>query len=164
MNPPTYTISSTQNPFSILFSNSTLTLQDANLPTERYTFRIPMSKPVIPSSPIMSSNIATTCYFNSTVLTASLYTKMAKSYPSSSSSSNSTASSTSSSTGSAGGGQGSTGDPVFAPWPYAASVEQVATGGNDVPECFDMQGNRVGSFVAETGGECDCRYQNYNGR
>jgi hypothetical protein len=146
-NPPSYTVSSTDNPFSILFSAIPLTLIDSGLSTEYYSFVLPsMNKPVIPSSAITTANIATTCYFNQTSLEARLYTKMAKTYPPSSESSSGTSSNSTAS---------------FAPWPYAAYVDQTDSGGVGVPQCFDNNGNAVGSFAVETGGECSCLYQNY---
>jgi hypothetical protein len=146
-NPPSYSISSTNNPFSIVFSAMPLTLKDSGLSTEYYSFVLTsMNKPVIPSSAITTGNIATTCYFNQTTLEARLYTKMAKTYPTSSeSSSDSSGNSTA----------------PFSPWPYAAYVDQTDSGGPNVPQCFDNQGNGMGYFSAETGGECSCLYQNY---
>jgi len=139
----TYTVSSTNNPFSLVFANATMTLVDANLATERYTFEVTMNKPVVPMTAITTSNVAATCYFNSTTFAASLYTRMAMSFGSNS---------TSNSTGNA-----------FAPWPYAASMEQVATSGSTVPECYDAQGNLIGNFTVESSGrQCNCLYMNYD--
>lgn len=144
-NPPSYTVASTDNPFSIVFSGMPLTLVDSGLSTEYYSFVLTsMNKPVVPSSAITTANIAATCYFNQSSLEARLFTKMAKTYPpsSESSSGNSTA--------------------PFVPWPYAAYVDQTDSGGANVPQCFDSSGNAVGSFAAETGGECTCLYLNYD--
>jgi hypothetical protein len=144
--PPSYTISSTDNPFSIVFSAMPLTLLDAGLSTEHYSFVLTsMNKPVVPSSAITAANIATTCYFNQSSLEARLYTKMAKTYPPSESSA----------------GASSNGTASFAPWPYAAYVDQMDSGGQNIPQCFDNSGNAVGSFAVETGGECSCLYLNY---
>jgi hypothetical protein len=146
-NPPSYSISSTDNPFSIVFSSMPLTLMDSGLSTEYYSFALlSMNKPVVPSSALTASNIAATCYFNQTTLEARLYTQMAKTYPPSSESS---------------AGNSSNSTTSFAPWPYAAYVDQTDSGGANVPQCFDNSGNEVGSFTAETGGECSCLYQNY---
>jgi hypothetical protein len=146
-NPPSYTISSTDNPFSIVFGAMPLTLKDSGLSTEYYSFVLTaMNKPVVPSTAITTANIATTCYFNQTSLEARLYTKMAKTYPSSSDSSSGTSGNSTAS---------------FAPWPYAAYVDQTDSGGPNVPQCYDNNGNQVGYFAAETGGECSCIYQNY---
>ncbi len=146
-NPPSYSVSSTDNPFSIVFSAMPLTLVDSGLTTEHYSFVLTsMDKPVVPSSAITTANTATTCYFNQTSLEARLYTKMAQTYPTSAGSSS----------GTSGNSTGS-----FAPWPYAAYVAQTDSGGSNVPQCFDNSGNAVGNFGDETGGECSCLYQNY---
>lgn len=147
-NPPAYTISSTNNPFSLVFSSTPLTLMEAGTDTEHYSFVLTgLNKPVVPTVALTSSNVATTCYFNQTYLEAKLYTKMSKTYPPSTSPS-----------GDAGSdGQGG----VWSSWPYAATVVQTASGGRDVPQCFDAQGHSIGTFTPENGGECSCEYQNY---
>lgn len=148
-NPASYSISSTQNPFSIVFSSMPLTLIDSGLSTEYYSFVLTsMNKPVIPNSAITSDNVATTCYFNQTSLEARLYTKMAKTYPPSSSSSGSGTDNNSTSS-------------AFVPWPFATYIDQRDAGGPNVPECFDNSGNKLGVFADETGGECSCLYLNY---
>lgn len=140
-----YLISSTNNPFSLVFTNASLTLLDADLSTERYTFQINMNKPVVPGAALTESNTATTCYFNQTTFEGTLYTHMTKTYGQNSSSNN-------------------TGD-SFIPWPYAASVTQSANAGSNVPECFDTKGAQIGNFTvqaAQTGGQtCDCMYMNF---
>lgn len=144
--PPSYTISSTINPFSLVFSSTPLILKDDNQATEHFSFVLTaMNKPVVPVVALASNNAATTCYFNQTTLEARLYTKMAKTYPASLAGSNGNSSTAS----------------EFAPWPYAASIEQTASGGNDVPNCYDAAGKKVGDFKAQMGGECSCAYQNY---
>jgi len=137
-----YTISSTDNPFSLVFANASLTLQDAGQSSERYTFQVEMKKPVVPATSITNDNTAATCYFNSTTFEASLYTRMTKSYPPNSTDSrNSTA---------------------FVPWPYAVQIEQLASSGSTVPECFDSANNPVGNFSVEQSGKvCNCLYLNY---
>jgi hypothetical protein len=137
----TYTVSSTNNPFSLVFANTTLTLLDATLVTERYMFQVVMNKLVIPTTAVAGSNLATACYYNSTTLEANLYTKMVKSYPS-----NSTEKGSSTTPG---------------PWPYAAKVEQIAMSGPDVPYCVNAQFDHVGDFVVWNGEYCNCVYQNY---
>jgi hypothetical protein len=141
-------ISSTNNPFSIVFSSTPLALMDEGQASEHYSFVLEgLTKPVVPAVALTSSNVATTCYFNSTFLESKLYTKMAKTYPPSTSPS---------------GDQGSDGQGgQWSAWPYAATVMQTASGGNDVPQCFDAQGHSVGTFTPESGGECSCNYQNF---
>jgi hypothetical protein len=140
-------VSSAENPFSIVFPATPLTLMDVGQPTEYYSFVLTgLNKPVVPAAAITSNNAAATCYFNQTHLEGRLYTKMAKTYPPSSSPS---------------GDQGSNGQGgVWAAWPYAATVSQYASGGANVPQCFDVNGNSVGTFAAQNGGECSCLYQN----
>jgi hypothetical protein len=73
---------------------------------------------------------------------AYLYTKMEKTYPS-----NSTASTNATE--------------AFAPWPFAAKVEQVAGAGAGTPACLDASGNVLGDFsVSDTTQLCDCVYLN----
>jgi hypothetical protein len=135
-----YTISSTLNYFSIVFSNISMTLQDAVMDTEHYFFQTTAQKPVYPSLAISSSNEAAICYYNDTTFQAYLYTKIPKTYPSNSTSSNST--------------------DAFTPWPYAVKVEQVAASGSGTPECVDAQGNSLGTFSVQSGQLCDCLYLN----
>jgi hypothetical protein len=136
----TYIISSTNNPFSPIFTNITLALLDASLTSERYTFQIAMNKPVIPVTAVTDSNLATTCYYNSTTFEASLYTKMTKSNLSNSTDKIS--------------------DTTSGTWPYAAEVEQIALSGPNVPYCVNAQYDQVGDFVVRNGQYCNCVYRN----
>lgn len=135
---PTYTISSTSNPFSIVFSNVTLTVQDAGQQSERYTFGVPMNKPVVPASALTSANIASTCYFNQTIFSASLYTNMSSTYNTSTTE-------------------------AFQSYPHAVSVTQEAESGSGVPDCVsNADGASVGDFSASASGQtCSCNYMNY---
>lgn len=76
-----YTISSTENPFSISFKNADFELLDEGKDTERYRFQISSTKTVTPSTNLTDDNASTECNFDNTDLQAYLYTKMAKSYP-----------------------------------------------------------------------------------
>ncbi|TAQ90721.1 hypothetical protein B7494_g898 [Chlorociboria aeruginascens] len=135
-----YLISSTSDPFSIMFTNASLMLQDPTLDSEHYFFQTLIQKPTIPSVLLTSADVASTCYFNNTMFKAYLYTKMAKTYPESGS-------------GNAGG--------VYGEWPFAVKVEQVATSGIGTPSCLDVHGDSVGDFSVPTSGElCDCLYLN----
>ncbi|RDW87640.1 hypothetical protein BP5796_03334 [Coleophoma crateriformis] len=137
-----YMISSTDNIFSIVFSNQSLELKDAGLATEHYSFQMATQKAVIPSAALTSENIAATCYFNQTIFNAMLYTKMAKTYSSTSRT-------------------GSTESKTFAPWPYAVRVEQIAQSGPRTPSCLDASGISLGDFsLSEAGDPCDCLYMN----
>ncbi|KAL3423465.1 hypothetical protein PVAG01_05212 [Phlyctema vagabunda] len=135
-----YSISATENIFSITFSNQTLTLQDVGLATEHYSFQVSMQKPVRPSVALTSSNAAATCYFYDAVFRGYLYTTMASSLP---------INATATESGKA-----------YVPWPYAVRVEQVSASGTDTPTCLDSQGNSLGDFSADEGNECDCLYRN----
>jgi hypothetical protein len=136
-----YTISSTDNPFSIVFSNLTLHLMKEGASDEHYFFQTMMSKPTKPTTQLGSNNVASTCYFNSTTFQGYLYTKMAKSYPASEAKSPSV---------------------PYQAWPYAVKIEQVAAAGADTPNCIDSSGNSLGDFSVSDGTQlCDCLYLNY---
>lgn len=136
-----YTISSTPNVFSLMFSNASMSLMNSGTSQEHYFFQISMQKPTKPAGQLSSENVASTCYFNETTFQAYLYTKMPKTYPNNSTDTNTT-------------------EP-FAPWPYAVKVEQVAASGSGTPTCLDPSGNSVGDFsVSDAGQLCDCLYLN----
>ncbi len=151
-NSANFTISSTDNPFSIAFSNISLQLWDKGMENERYAFQLPMDKPVSPSAPITDDNTNAICYFNRTVLQAYLYTKRGKTYPAASS------------TPSSGKGSSSS----TSEWPYAVKIEQVISGGGDVPQCFKKVNGNTGDRIT-TGlapkratDQCSCLYQNFD--
>ena len=154
-----YTISSTDNPFAINFTNASLALVDAGSSTERYTFSIPINKSVVPS-PAITSEMAT-CYFNNTNFEASLYTRLAKSYPENSSSVSTSSSPSSNATvgdGSAGG---------FEAWPYAVEVTQSIGGGTGVPDCYITVNGNIGERISSLNPEasadlCSCEYKNWS--
>ncbi|KAK4988496.1 hypothetical protein LTR50_003900 [Elasticomyces elasticus] len=143
------TISSTNNPFSISFSSIPLTHVDTGLPSERYTFNFTQSKNVIPTAALTQSNTATTCYFNNTLFSATLYLQRSRTYPS-------------------GGLADSTGVGGYTPWPYAIEISQASAGGVDVPACYEMQnaalGARITQGLAQQAGsaECRCLYKNFD--
>ena len=135
-----YTVSSTQNYFSILFSNISMSLMNSGADDEHYFFQTSMQKPTKPVGQLTSENVQATCYFNSTTFQAYLYTKIAKTYPN-----NSTTNTT---------------EP-FMPWPYAVKVEQVTGAGVGTPTCLDPSGNSLGDFsVSDRTQLCDCLYLN----
>lgn len=150
--PGRYLISSTENPFAPKFVNASLTLDDVNTPTERYTFTVPINKVVVPNIPITTDNTTASCEFNNTMFQASLYTRMANTYPSNSSS-------PSSAIDPSGGIQ---------PWPYAVKVIQSIGGGANVPACYEVRDGNFGARV--TNGlvaqpnrlTCNCTYKNYD--
>lgn len=143
-NPNNYTISSTQNYFSLVFNSLTLSLKSAGNADEHYFFQTTMSKPTKPTTQLGSQNVAATCYFNATTFQGYLYTKKLKSYP------QATASTTETSENGA-----------FPPWPYAVKIEQVSGSGEGTPTCLDPSGNSLGNFgVEDTTQLCDCLYLN----
>jgi hypothetical protein len=138
-NSKAYLISSTDNLFSIVFSNLTLSLQNASQASEHYYFSTEMQKPTKPAVPLTSKNIAATCYFNQTMFEGFLYTKMARTF---------------------GGNSTDTGQP-FEQWPYAARVQQTSGGGVGTPTCLGPQKQSLGSFsVADSTQQCECLYLN----
>ena len=149
----TYTISSTDNPFAIVFSNATLSLVDAGTSQERYTFSIPLQKKVSPSTAITTDNAAASCYYDNAQLEASLYTKMLNTY---------NATSQNSSTASTGSAD------TFQAWPFAAEVAQTATGGANVPTCYEgvegTNGDRItnGLTPQPSTDTCACEYKNFD--
>ena len=156
----THSITSTQDPFAITFASQPLSLLDAGQPSERYAFNLSMTKQVYPSGSITSDNAATTCFYNSTTFQASLYTKMAKSY--------SGAGQAGSSIDNGGGVGGSGSGASFPEWPFAVQVEQVAAGGQDVPNCYKTDNGGIGERITEglapegAESECSCVYQNFD--
>lgn len=153
------TISSTDNPFSIDFSNATLILVDAGTVNERYTFSTTVPKDVFPSFNVK-------CDYNYTTFTADLYTSKPKSYPGNSTS----ASATSSAAGAAATDRaaGAPAGGAFANWKYAVDATQSVGGGVDVPACYNMNngqpGGRVtsGYTVMPATDFCTCEYKNYD--
>lgn len=149
------TISSTDNPFAIDFSNATLTLVDSGTDNERYTFSTTVQKAVYPAFNVK-------CDYNDTLFTADLYTNKPKSYPSNSTSASAT-SSAASATSSAAATSG-----AFANWNYAVDATQAIGGGVDVPACYSLNngqpGDRVtsGYDVMPAADFCSCAYKNYD--
>lgn len=133
-----YTISSTPNPFSILFDSAPLQLLKQGQPDEHYFFQLSMTKPTKPTTQLGSENIASTCYFDNTTLQGYLYTKMEKTYPKDEKTISG-----------------------FEPWPGAIKIEQVAGATAENPRCVDSSGNSLGDFGVEDGSQlCDCLWLN----
>ncbi|KAF2758642.1 hypothetical protein EJ05DRAFT_475949 [Pseudovirgaria hyperparasitica] len=130
------------NPFALFdLDGQTLTLVDEGQDSERYTFRMTMNKSNMPSADITGQNIASTCYFNGTTVTGTLYTKMERDYPSS----NAQAS-------------------AYLPWPYKVRVEQTIAGGDNVPACYrnDNQQQITDGLSAQGASTmCSCLYRNW---
>ncbi len=157
-----YTISSTNNPFAVDFSNVSMLLVDIGLSSERYTFSVPTKKIVIPSAAISRDNSMATCFYNDTTFQADLYTRMSRSYPPPASASSSAA--TSSSTA----GSGDSASEGFKPWPYAIRVEETIGGGSNVPACYKTVngnlGDRINDGITEEAQKnmCGCLYKNWD--
>lgn len=158
---PNFTISSTDNPFAINFSNATLKLLDAGSNDERYTFTTTVQKAVFPSFSVK-------CYYNDTHFTANMYTKKPKSYPQNFANTSNKASATGAAATSGGGAAGAPAGGAFANWNFAVDATQSIGGGVDVPVCYNMNNGQVGSRV--TSGYtvqpaqdfCSCAYKNYD--
>ncbi|GAB1741091.1 hypothetical protein NU219Hw_g6339t1 [Hortaea werneckii] len=148
--PANLTISSTNNPFSVTFTNETLTYinEPGNSTSARFTFSFQMSKFVIPSASITSNNAATQCYFNSTTFIGTLYLNARSNYPGSDAGRND-------------GGGG------FTRWPYSVEIQQSSPGGQDVPTCYETFNGQVGDKTLTLGdaqpdtSQCLCDYRNY---
>lgn len=147
-----YIISSSDNPFALTFTNATLILENAGAKDEAYRFEVPMQKIVVPSLPLTADNAATECYYNHTLFSARLYTKIAKTYPVQA--------------GSASGNPDPDPNAIFGEWPYAVEVRQLIDGGNGVPDCYKIVNGVMGAKVAVGGttvnDACECLYMNYD--
>ncbi|KAI5922050.1 hypothetical protein F4810DRAFT_303931 [Camillea tinctor] len=122
------------------FSNITPALLDGNQDSERLAFELPMAiavQHVNVTAITAEPTIAATCYFNTTTIRATVWTRRPAEYHP----------------------RNSTTDGGVDPWPYAVEVEQLVGPGPDVPDCRDADGNRVGNLTA--GGSCACRYRNF---
>lgn len=142
--PANLTISSTNNPFALAFADQQLTYHaDTNATSPRLTFAFSLPKTVVPTSALTSNNAVTQCYFNSTILSGTIY--LAGSLDSSA---NSTA-------------LGS-----YQDWPYAVEVLQSSPGGEGIPDCYETVDGKLGARVEglepqAEGDECQCEYRNY---
>lgn len=144
-----YLISSSTNPFALDFINATLSLTDNGTAREAYKFSINMQKIVVPNVTLTANDATTNCFYNQTIFSAVLYTKMAKTYPST----NSTGANPSGSSG------------KYVSWPYAVDVLQIADGGSSVPDCYQMVNGNTGAHVTidtePSSQSCECAYENY---
>ncbi|KAJ9161490.1 hypothetical protein NKR19_g2210 [Coniochaeta hoffmannii] len=117
-----YAISSTPNPFAPNFSDLPLTIVDANQYTEHFTFNFSLSHSSIVDGALGPSDPSTTtCWFNSTVVAVTLWTRIKADYPDGI------------------GGvsvplNGTAGDGAFATWPYRVEFERDSDGNRGVYE------------------------------
>ncbi|KAH7065296.1 hypothetical protein B0J12DRAFT_30314 [Macrophomina phaseolina] len=138
-----YKISSTDNPLALEFEDVDLEMVSKGQDSERYHFQFTMDKKVIPSTSITDDDSSAVCFFNSTIFTGYLYTKMEKDYPTSED------------------------DESNTPWPYAVRAEQSIGGGEDVPNCYKTENGRIteqitdGLNATDASTLCSCLYRNY---
>ncbi|KAH8682462.1 hypothetical protein BX600DRAFT_492499 [Xylariales sp. PMI_506] len=146
-----YAITASNNPFVPQFSNVPLAFLDRGQPTERMTFNFTMNAAVIPAAPLDASGVAATCYFNGTVMSATIWTRLAATFPAANLTFGSAV------------GAGAPASSSFADWPYAVEIAQVASAGLGVPDCRSAaDGSALGSFALAPGsGDCECFYSNY---
>jgi hypothetical protein len=148
--PANLTISSTNNPFALTFTNTSLTYisPSSNKTATRYTFSVTLPKTVVPTPAITTNNAASECFFNSTVVTGSIYLDASRSYP-------------------AGDLAESTALGGFQQWPYALEISQVSPGGQGVPDCYEIANGGLGDRITtglsaeSSGSECVCEYRNF---
>lgn len=149
--PSNLTLSSTNNPFALTFTNQSLTYHssDENASPPMLTFSFTLPKTVVPTSAIASDNAATQCFFNNTILSGRIY------LAASSSSSQSPQSGSASSAGNS------------EQWPYGVEVLQGSAGGEGTPDCYKTVNGGLGESVTEglaplgEGEECRCEYGSF---
>lgn len=134
----TLLISAMNNPLALTFPNTTLILQSPGTPNEHYAFNLTMSKTSI--TPSLNDNPASDrCYFNSTILSATLYTQMARQIPNDANATN--------------------------VWPAAVNIMQTSPGGANVPDCYPLLGNTIagpritGIAPQPESSMCECMYE-----
>jgi hypothetical protein len=153
--PANLTLSSTNNPFALTFTNQSLTYHhssdddDGNASSPpMLTFAFTLPKTVVPTSAIASDNSATQCFFNNTVLSGRIYLAAASS------------------------SKGLSTEPAMGvdspeQWPYSVEVLQSSVGGEGTPDCYKTVDGGLGERVTEglepiitAGEECRCEYSN----
>lgn len=152
--PANLTISTTDNPLSITFSNKSLTYYNpaSNSSAERYTFSFSMAKSVIPDVDISGNNTQSQCWFNQTTFTGSLYLTAPSTYSGNTTTINSDAGET--------------------PWPFAIEVSQTSPGGYQsgeeiTPTCYSYINGRDGAMLdaglsaQPANSQCECGYINF---
>ena len=154
-----YTISASNDLFSIDFVNVTMALVDADTPTERYSFTVPLNKTVNPSTSITTDNSQASCLYYNTYLEGNLYTQMTHSYPANSPNTSASVSSSATSSLNATG---------FQPWPYAAEITQKIGGGQNVPECYKLFNGDLSDRITDglnakpSEDTCSCLWKNFD--
>jgi hypothetical protein len=143
--PANLTISSTANPFALTFAAQEMTYSaSSNATSPKLTFSFPLPKIVVPASALTSNNAATQCYFNSTILSGTIYLDA---QPDSSAN--------------------ATENGSYQSWPYAVEITQSSPGGEGTPECYEVVDGKLGERVSEglepegVEEECRCEYRNF---
>ena len=148
--PANLTVSTTDNPFDISFSDKDLTYISASDDPDsaRYTFSFTMPKQVDSLIALTQDNADTTCFYNQTAFTGTMYLSLDRTYPT-------------------GSDVSSTSLGGYEQWPYAVEITQTAYGGTDVPNCYKTLNGQLGDRITESldpqssDSECLCDYKNY---
>ena len=150
------TIASTANPFVINFDPIPLILTDPGSPDERYTFTASgIQKATYPSGNVK-------CFFNTTSLTAHLYTRKTPTISLASPSSSSKPSATAPASPPAASAGG-----TYQPWLYAVDAVQSVPGGDDIPQCFEWDNGVIGAEITDgyepksASDECSCGWASW---
>ena len=142
-----------------------MALVDGNQYAERFQFSVPFPKAVSAEVEVEGGKkVVATCWYNSTVLSATIWTKVRASYPASITGAEVPTSGTT-----AGGGNGTA---AWARWPFAVVVTEETKNG-DKGECKDSTGAIVvplskngtsgGDGIPQGRGEdCGCWYKNFD--
>ncbi|KAK4204048.1 hypothetical protein QBC40DRAFT_262075 [Triangularia verruculosa] len=164
----TYTISSTprmSNTSEPQFQNLSLTTLDINQFAERLTFSFIYPKPVSLSIPVNNSagEEKLKCWFNTTVLTATIFTRQRATWPEHVGTANTTAIT---------GSEPKEGEERI--WPFLVEVSERQLGDEEgtIPDCYytnngthvDLLGlmpAQNGTAGEGEGGECGCWYRNF---
>lgn len=144
--PALLSVSSISDPFGITFNSTPLSYIATadNSTSSRYVFDFSMPKMVIPSTSITSDGTSAVCFFNQTSFQGTIYLTAAHNFPPS---------------GTSIGG--------YEQWPYAVEIMEVASGGSNVPDCYEYVNGVVGSPITtdltseSSNSQCLCEYRNY---
>lgn len=143
-----YVISTSTNPFVLSFTNISLSLLDANTNDERYHFSLPFDQFTVPSSDIRGGNLRAGCYFNQTAIEGNLYTR--KPFQNTSPNLKRRASN------------------EWEEWPFAVNVTQSIRGGQDVPNCYELNNADLGARITNgleqqpSDAVCECGWKNFD--
>ncbi|KAF2128022.1 hypothetical protein P153DRAFT_294269 [Dothidotthia symphoricarpi CBS 119687] len=127
---------------SMTFQNQELELLDEGKDTERYKFQMSRTKSVNMTGTLGDTKGDFECDYGTTTLQGHLYTKLQRDYPDDTI---------------------SVDDTGYSAWPYAARIEQVAAGGQNIPSCKTTSGEEVTDGVTsqDAGSLCSCLYKNW---